>query len=206
VANLTNHHLNQGHIANLSLVHNKAFWGLSNTNNAIDMLFEEGGERFFNYVTSLGVLKEPDLIVLTSKHHYYYDPEEMKNIKTIINIKELNHIKPIMPFLHSCLDFLPEKSNFIGCFIDFEKLNGYESRNLSDSDTERMNTEDQEYGVVSRFQFINIIYSLIDSKTDRHMSKKSVSLLLQEYGFKVMDMTAYHNFTYFHSQKINFCN
>jgi hypothetical protein len=198
--------LNTGNIANLSLVNNKAILGLNNTKDAIDMLFEEGGERFYNYVSSLGVLKEPDLIVLSSKHHYYYDPEEMKNIKTVINIKELNQIRQIIPFLHSCLDFLPEKSNFIGCFIDNEKLKGYESRYLSATSTERVNTEDQEHGVVSRFPFINIIYSIIDSKAHRYMSKKSISLLFKEYGFKVMDMTEYQNFTYFHSQKINFYN
>jgi hypothetical protein len=206
VANPTNFRLNRGNIANLSLVNNKAILGLSDIKDAGEMLFEEGGECFYNYVSSLGVLKEPDLIILSSKHHYYYDPEEMKNIKTIINIKELNQIKQIIPFLHACLDFLPEKSNFIGCFIDFEKLIGYAPGNLSDTYTERVNTEDQEHGLVSRLPFINIIYSIFDSKTHRYMSKKSISLLLKEYGFKVMDMTEYHNFTYFHSQKMNFSN
>jgi len=33
------------------------------------------------------------------------------------------------------------------------------------------------------------------------MSKSSVSSLLQDYGFKVMDMTVLNGLTYFHAQK-----
>ena len=96
------------------------------TNEAIDILMAEGGESFYNYVDCLGLADEPDLIVLSSKHHYYYDPEEMNGFKTVINLKEFNQIKNIKSFLNSFLYYLPQKSNFIGCFTDNEKVNGYE--------------------------------------------------------------------------------
>jgi hypothetical protein len=193
---------NPTNITNLRLVTNSALLGLTNSRNAIEMLYAEGGESFCNYVDWLGFSQDPDLIVLSSKHHYYYEPGEMGNIKIVINVKELNKIKPIKPFLHSCLQFLPEKSNFIGCFIDNEKINGYELRTISDSYAfNKMNDDDLENGIVSRFPFINMIYSLIDSKTNRYMSTKNVTLLLKEFDFKVMDMTEYNGFTFFHSQK-----
>ncbi len=201
MANITNIQLNQTNITNLRVVNGAAYSNISTTKNAIDTLIEEGGESFYNYVDWLGLSKEPDLIVLSSKHHYYYDPEEINNTKTIVNIKELNQITQIKPFLHSCLYFLPEKSNFIGCFIDNEKINGYELRNLSNSYTDKKKDDKLENGIVSRFPFINMIYSLIDSKTNRYMSKRSISLLLKEFDFKVMDMTEYQTFTFFHAQK-----
>jgi hypothetical protein len=209
VSNLTNVLLNPTKITNLSnlrLVNNQAYLNLNSSKEAIDILLEEGGESFYNYVSWLGLSNEPDLIVLSSKHHYYYDPEEMNNTKTVINIKELNQIKNIKLFLYSCLNFLPEKSNFIGCFIDNEKINGYELRKLSNSYRDKNSDDDLENGIVSRFPFINMLYSIVDSKTNRYMSRKSISLLLKEFDFKIMDMTEYKGFTFFHSQKFHAYN
>ena len=187
--------------SDLRIVNDAGYSDFKTTNKAIDILMEEGGESFYNYIVWLGLSQEPDLVVLSSKHHYYYDPEEMHNTKTIINVKELNQIKQIKPFLNSCLNFLPEKSNFIGCFIDNEKINGYELRNLSNSYSKNSNENDLENGIISKFPFINMLYSIIDSKTNRYMSKKSITLLLKEFDFKIMDMTECRGFTFFHSQK-----
>jgi hypothetical protein len=197
MANLTNVHLNPS----MSTLNHHVYLNLNTSREAIDILLEEGGTSFCNYVDWLGLSDEPDLIVLSSKHHYYYDPEEINNTKTIINIKELNQIRQIKPFLNSCLNFLPEKSNFIGCFIDNEKNNGYELRNLSDSYSGKRNEDDLENGIVSRFPFINMLYSIIDSNTIRYLSRKEISSLLKEFNFEVMDMTEYNGLTFFHSQK-----
>jgi hypothetical protein len=201
MADITNIELNQTIISNPRFVKRAGYLGANTPKNAIDTLIEEGGESFYNYVNWRGLLREPDLIVLSSKHHYYYDPEEINNAKTIVNIKEINQINQIKPFLHSCLNALSEKSNFIGCFIDNEKINGYKLRNLSDSYADKVKDDDLENGIVSRYPFINMIYSLIDSRTNRYMSKKDISLLLKQFDFKIMDMTEYQAFTFFHAQK-----
>ena len=206
MANVTNIQLNQSKISNLRFISDSMHLDISAKKEAIDILVEEGGESFYNYVEWLGLATEPDLIVLSSKHHYYYDPEEMDGVKTVVNLKELNQIKHIKPFLHSCLHFLPENSNFVGCFIDNEKINGYELRNLSHAYSGENNVDDLDNGIVSRIPFVNWIYSLMDAKTNRYMSKKSIALLLKEFNFKVMDMTGYNGFTFFHSQKFQDCN
>jgi hypothetical protein len=169
-------------------------------NEAIDILMAEGGESFYNYVDWLGLTKEPDLIVISSKHHYYYDPEEMKGLNTVINIKEFNQIKNIRSFLNSFLHSLPQKSNFIGCFSDNEKVNGYELKYRSASDRRRC-LDDIDNGIVSAFPFLNMLYSLMDSKIYNYMSKMTISQLLGEHGFKVVDMTEVRGLTLFHSQK-----
>jgi len=206
VANITNFLLKPSNSSNLSLVNHEAYLNLNPSREAIDLLLEEGGESFYNYVNWLGLSNEPDLIVLSSKHHYYYDPEEMNNTTTVINLKELNKIKRIKPFLHSCLNFLPVDSNFIGCFIDNEKINGYELRKQSMAYPDKNREDELENGIVSRFPFINMLYSMIDSKTNIYMSKKSIALLLKEFDFKVMDLTENNGFTFFHAKKFHAYN
>ena len=206
MANLTNILLNPADSSNPSLINPEALLNFNTSSEAIDLLLEEGGESFFNYVNWLGLSDEPDLIVLSSKHHYYYDPEEMNNTRTVINLKELNKIKDIKPFLHSCLNFLPAESNFIGCFTDNEKINGYELRKQSMAYPDKNREDELEYGIVSRFPFINMLYSMIDSKTNNYISKKSIALLLKEFDFKVIDMIESDGFTFFHARKFNTYN
>ena len=174
---------------------------------AIDKLITEGGEMFYNYLNSIGLSNDPSLIVLSSIHHYYYDSEEMNRTKTVVNLKELNRIKEIKSLLHSHLHFLPERCNFVGCFVNNNKIARFEIRKGSTSSEKNRNSSAVELGIVSRFPFINRIYSLMDSKTNSYMSKRSVALMLGVHGFKVMDMTEYNGITFFHSQKIgNMCN
>jgi hypothetical protein len=170
------------------------------TNEAMDILMTEGGESFNNYVNYLGLADEPDMIVLSSMHHYYYDPEEMKGIKTVINLKELNQIKNVRSFLNSFLHSLPQKSNFIGCFTDNEKVNGYELRYRSSNDHKR-SIDDIDNGIVSAFPFLNMLYSLMDSKIYNYLSRMTILQLLREYDFKIFDMTVVSGLTLFHSQK-----
>jgi hypothetical protein len=169
-------------------------------NEAIDLLIAEGGKNFYSYVEWLGLADQPDLIVLSSEHHYYYDSEEMKSINTIINLKELNQIKDIKSFLDSFLDYLPQKSNFVGCFTDNEKINGYELKYRSSGDNRR-GKDSVENGIVSSFPFVNMLYSLLDSRVYNYMSRTEISQMIGRYGFKIIDMTEVGGLTYFHSQK-----
>ena len=170
------------------------------TNKDIDTLMAEGGESFYNYVECLGLADEPDLVVLSSKHHYYYDPEEMNGFKTVINLKEFNQIKNIKSFLNSFLNYLPPKSNFIGCFTDNEKINGYELKYRTASD-HRRGLDDIDNGIVSSFPFLNMLYSLMDSKIYNYMSRMTILQMLSDYGFKIVDMTEVRGLTLFHSKK-----
>jgi hypothetical protein len=170
------------------------------TNKAIDTLMAEGGESFYNYVDCLGLAYEPDLVVLSSRHHYYYDPEEMNGFKTVINLKEFNQIKNIKSFLNSFLNYLPQESNFIGCFTDNEKVNGYELKYRSSNDHKR-GLDDIDNGIVSSFPFLNMLYSLMDSKIYNYMSRMTILQMLRDYGFKIVDMTEVRGLTLFHSQK-----
>lgn len=169
---------------------------------AIDHLISEGGKDFYNYVNRIGLVTDPKLIVLSSHHGYFYDNDEMKNANTIVNLKELNQIKQLKTLLFSHLHFLPDRCNYIGCFINNQKNERYGLRTTTDLMGSIKNSVELELGIVSQYPIVNRIYSMMDLKTNLYMSEKSVTLMLKAFGFKMIDMTDSAGLTYFHSQKI----
>lgn len=167
-----------------------------------ELLEAECGEDLVNYIEWLGLSNDSNFLVLPSTHHYFYDAEEMKNVKTVINQKELNYIKDLKGFLHSIFRILPQKSYFIGAFLDNKNNNGYELRKSNSSNKNILVNEAVENGIISRIPFLNMLYSLLDSRTNSHMSKASVSQLLSNNGFKVLDITELNGMTYFCAQRI----
>jgi hypothetical protein len=172
-------------------------------NNFIsEILTSEGREDFVKYFEGLGLVNDPNVIFLSSQHHYYYDDEEMKNVRIVINLKELNQIKQIKSFLHSIFHILSPKSNFIGCFVDNKKVNGYELKTSSSPYQTKVSVDEVENGIVSQIPFLNMLYSLMDSRTNKFMSTASVTLMLEDLGFIVLDMKEINGMTYFHTQKV----
>lgn len=149
-------------------------------NPAISDLLEEAGENFFNYLEWHGLADESNMLVLSSRRHYYYDPKELQSITTLINVKKLNLIKNLDSFLQSIEYVLSPESNFIGCFSDWKTQKGI--------------------GITSRMYkgFINFL----DSRIDVDFDKNDVSRLLESHGFRVMDMTEIDGLTYFRAQNL----
>jgi hypothetical protein len=167
-----------------------------------EFLSAEGREDFVNYIQALNLDKDPNLVFLSSQHHYYYDAEEMKDVNTVINLKEINQIKQIKSFLHSIFHVLRRRSNLIGCFVDNEKINGYVLRNNLPLSQKKNSISAIENGIVSRNPFLNKVYSIMDLRTNKYMSRGSVSLLLEDHGFKIINMSEINGLTYFHAQKV----
>lgn len=188
-------------IMRTNLVRTDSPVGLSTTNKAINDLIDEGGDSFYNYVEWRGLIKDPDLIVLSSVHHYFFDNNELKNINTIINIKQLNLIKNIDLFFRSVFSVVPPKSNLIGCFLDNKTQHHLANNNILSQYHTKNKIDPFENGITSRIPFLNMVYNLMDSKTNRYMTRRNVSSLLEGQHFKVLDMTELNGLIYFHSQK-----
>jgi hypothetical protein len=106
-------------------------------------------------------------------------------------------IKELKDFLHSSFHILPPDCNLIGCFINNKKQNGFIlNTNPSDFYYKR-NSDAIENGIASSSPFLNMIYNVIDSKTNKYLSERSVFLILQEHGFGVTDFTEIDGLTYF---------
>jgi hypothetical protein len=143
-----------------------------------DKLHDEVDENFTNYLNWHGLSNEDNMLVLSSKLHYYYDYDELQNVTTLINLKKLNLIKHLDEFLKTLYNGLSPKTNFIGCFYDKRAQQGE--------------------SVISRLskRFIN----LLDARFEVEIDSRNFSRLLESHGFKVIDMTVIDGLTYFRTQ------
>ncbi len=161
----------------------------------------EGGENFFEFLTQLGLSYDLNIILLPSLHHYYYDVEDLKDVKTIVNLKQLNKIKQPKDFLNNIFHILPYESYFIGNFIDGKNQLGI-FPNSSTSYNESAGIDPVENGISSRIPFLNMIYDIMDAKTNRFLTRRTVTKMLEEVGFKILDMAEIKGLTYFRVHKV----
>jgi hypothetical protein len=164
-------------------------------------LAEEGHEDFYNYLDWLGLAKDPGLLILTSTHHYYFENEDLKKIKTVVNLKQLNNIKEIKDFLLTISRVLPHKCYFIGSFTDNKNLNGIFSGSGKSQYPKTGEAAKSEASTGQWSSVLNRVFDLIDSRTNRYMTEKSVRLLLEDTGLKILDITEFNGLTYFCAQK-----
>lgn len=170
-------------------------------NHLFAELNAEVRQDLIRYLEELGPFNESNLLVIPSSRHFFYDAEDLKGVKTVVNLKQLNFVREIRDFLHNVSKMLPQESHFVGCFIDNRTQNGFSDkysnlpRNLSEK------AEAYENGIESRIPFINRMYSFIDLKTNRYLTKKTVSNLLEECRLQLIGMTEINGLTYFHAKK-----
>jgi len=155
----------------------------SKSNPVLENILSEGGDDFFRYLTWIGLAKEPNLMVLSSMHHYYYDHNDLLGIRTLINMKKLNQVKHLESFLHTLFRILPSKAYFVGCFKN-SRQNG--------------NGNSFSHPV----KFFNGVINIFDSRTERNLSKKNVIKILEDNNFKVIDITDINGMTYFWAQNV----
>jgi len=162
----------------------------------------ESRSDLFGYMNQLGVSDVSGLLVFPSSHHYFYNAEDLKGVKTILNLKQLNHVRDIKGFLQNIFFLLSDSSRFVGSFVDNKAQNGFSDKyhNRVKSLSER--TDAYENGIDSRIPFINRLYSMIDFKTNTYLTWRSVSNIIQESGLQLMSMTALNGLTYFCTQKV----
>jgi hypothetical protein len=151
------------------------------TNPVLENILSEGGDDFFQYLSWTGLVKEPNLMVLSSMHHYYYDHNDLIGIRTLINLKSLNQVKHLESFLNTLFRILPSKAYFVGCF---------------------KNNNHSENGVpfYQSARFFSGLINIFDPRIDKSLSDESVTRLLEEHGFKVINTTDINGKTYFWAQ------
>jgi hypothetical protein len=158
-------------------------------------------ETFANYLEKLHLANDKNILILSSSSHYYYESDELTRVKILVNLKQLNHITQLSEFLNSIFCILPPESYLIGCFSD----NKNQYRLFSDSHKPQKIFNGQfdmvENGISSRVPFLNMIYSFMDTRTNRYMTKSTVTLHLEEAELKVLDMTEINGITFFCAQK-----
>jgi hypothetical protein len=181
--------------------HGRSAYSVTQNNIIVRRQRENIPGNFSDYLGKLNMGKASNLMVL-SKNHYYYEAEDLKWVKILVNVIRLNDIREVRDFLCSISGVLPARSYFIGCFFDNKKQNNFF---LYPHKPERKipgQFDPEENGISSRFPFLNMIYSLIDFKTNKYLTKTTVNLHLEEADFKLQDITEIEELTYFCAQKV----
>ena len=150
------------------------------TSPVIKELIAEGGNNFYRYLRCLELANDPNMMVLSSRHHYYYDYNELKWTNTLIILKKLNRIKYIDSFLHSLHLVLSPGANLVGYFFDSDTQNGS--------------------GLFT--MMYNRLIDFLDSKIDKKFDKEGISRLFESNGFHINDMTLIGGLTYFRTRNI----
>lgn len=174
--------------------------GLIHLFNELDL---EVRQSLIDYLDRMGLVKESGMLVIPSSRHYFYDADDMKGIRTVITLRQLNYIREIHDFLRQITGLLPVKSNFIGCFVDNRTQSGTADKGGSQPGQLSDKTEAYENGIESRIPFINRMYSIIDFRTNRYLTRRTVTSLLKESGLELVGMTEINGLTYFHARKNN---
>lgn len=149
--------------------------GMSGYNNNIDNLITEGGENFINYLRGLDLGKEPNLMVLSSRHNNYYDFNDLKGVNILINLIRLNRMRHLDSFLVTVSRMISPDTNFVGYFSD--------------------KTTITQTGLFKKN--CRLINNYSCSETDQNFCKDDVAKLLESTGFRICDMTEIKGLTYF---------
>lgn len=153
---------------------------LTGFSDSATTLITEGGINFFRYLKKRGMSDETDLIVLSSKRHYFYDQDDLKRVRVLVNLRKLNVIKHLDMFLNTLVRILPPDTSFMGYFSD--------------------NNAVVKNGLGGRFsRLYGRLINFLDGTTDRTMDTNDVRGLLERNGFEVVNMTTMSGQTYFHS-------
>jgi hypothetical protein len=147
----------------------------------LENIRSEAGVDLIQYLHILNLEKEPNLMALSSTHHYFYDSNDMQSIRTLINLKRLNNIKSLGSFLQNVVRILPQEAIFIGYF-----KNDTGNRSV--------------FSFYQTTKFFNGVVNYFDSRTYRSLTKDDVSRLLKENMLKVVDITDINGMTYFCSR------
>jgi hypothetical protein len=152
---------------------------------AIFALITEVGLNFFRFLISLGISREPNLVVLSSRDSFSCNENELKNAKVIVNMKKLNLIKHLDLFLNTLVRILPPDTRFIGYFSGNGNVKG---NGINNSNVLRL---------------MNRVFYLFGSRRKNIMNRNEITGLLEKNGFKTLIMKEMSGSTYFISQNVS---
>ena len=62
-------------------------WTSNNVVNPVhENLLQEGCGTFLEYLKWLGLAYESDMLVLSSRHHFFYDQNDLRGVKVLVKI------------------------------------------------------------------------------------------------------------------------
>lgn len=168
----------KNYLANIN--RKKSSSGVTGLSSSVFNMVADVAVNFLSFIKSLAVSKEPVLMILSSNQNYYNE-NDLKSVRTSVNLKKLNHINHLDMFLSDVVSISPPDTSFMGYYSDNKTHVGNGNQSYQPS------------GLWNRF------INFQDSGTAHNMDKNEVLGLLETYGFKIIDMDDMSGLTFFHS-------
>jgi len=172
-------------------------------NQVFEDLINEAGEELFNFLDSRGITVNTNIILLSSFRHYLYESEELKHVKTIVNLRPINNIRFVRYCLNALNRILPIGGTFIGCYIDsgINKNRKANSRSIVKNNDLLLLDSFENKGTIIK-PFYNWFYKIINSNYLKFLSRNKVVTILEKGGFLITETVLINGITYFISKKI----
>ena len=151
-------------------------WIVDMKTEAFKQSVNEDGKEFFNYITMLNLKNGQTLIVLPSAQYYYYDHEELRKVKMLVQVKELNKLSDINKFFTNLNNVISDNTKLIGCFKDNNIFKDI---------------------IFQRNDFVNWLVNKMNVKPNHFLSQRKVIKLFQKYNLKIVDISVIEGLTYF---------
>lgn len=147
---------------------------------AIDNLIAEGGSNFIRYLGWLNMLNQKNILLLSPKHHYFFDQSELETPTTLILLKRLNQMDNLNGFLDGISKTVGPGTSLMGHFF------------ASGSKPDKPEVLSSIY---------NKLIDILDPGILKKFDSESVADLIESYGFEVTDLTLIKNSVYFRAVK-----
>ena len=137
---------------------------------------------FYNYIYQYDLIKQrKSTLIIPERGHFFYDTDELKKIKIIIDCRELNNLHNLRNFVDILSKITQKEVIFYGRFqnIVYDK-----NLNLISKITNYL-----RHSLNNHFKF-------------QILSKKEVIELFRKYGFKIYYTKKISGITYFYAKKI----
>ncbi len=147
---------------------------------AIDSLIAEGGSNFIRYLGWLNMLNQKNILLLSPKHHYFFDQTELKHPTILILLKRINQMENLNGFLEDISRAVGQGTSLMGHFF------------ASGSKSDKPEVLSSIY---------NRLIDILDPGILKRFDSDSVADLIESHGFEVADMTLIKNSIYFRAIK-----
>jgi hypothetical protein len=171
-------------------------------NFLLNDLNEEGGTEVVKYLEKYSLLQASNFILLSSKRHYFYDTEELKKIKTVINLNLLNRTDQVKYCLQTLNYVLPQNGILAGCFINYRS-----QENMKLKKNMITFQHINKFLIIYNKLIINLIsaykwakYILNQGKV-KYLTTNEACKILKKNGFRIIDVTEINGLSYFISSK-----
>lgn len=166
-----------------------------------NQLYRYGHGDMYDYLDNLNLNTIGKSIVLISSNHYFFKKEDLRDIKMVVDIKNLARKRNIESYLSTINSNIPDGCYFTGCFeTPTSKFSGnpdYHKYLFENNDDEEKNRNESN-------NLLGIIDKLINKlkiSLSQNLTKADAEESFMQTGFNVIDMTEINGRIYFSAIK-----